>query len=76
MGMSGKRIAHKHYRLDAAKIQRAQKLMRAATETDTIERALDVVIAEHERNAAAREANERFVRSGARIRDVYGTLEE
>ena len=29
----------------------------------------------HERNRAAREANERFIKSGIRIRDVYGKLE-
>ncbi len=76
MGMAGKRIAHKHFRLNAAKIKRAQRLMQAGTETETIERALDAVITEHERNEAAREANERFVKSGVVIRDVYGTLEK
>jgi hypothetical protein len=48
--------------------------MQAGTETETIERALDAVIAEHERNRIAREANERFLRSGIKIRDVYGKL--
>ena len=76
MGTAGTRIAHKHFRLNAAKIKRAQKLMKAGTETETIERALDAAIAEHERNKAAREANERFVKSGIVIRDVYGTLEK
>ena len=76
MGTAGTRIAHKHFRLNAAKIKRAQKLMKAGTETETIERALDAVIAEHERNQAAREANERFVKSGIVIRDVYGKLEK
>jgi SOS response regulatory protein OraA/RecX len=76
MGMPGNRIAHKHFRLNAAKIKRAQKLMQAGTETETIERALDAVITEHERNEAAREANERFAKSGVVIRDVYGTLEK
>jgi ribosomal protein S4 len=70
------RIAHKHFRLDAAKIKRAQRLLKTGTETETVNRALDVVIAEHERNQLTREANERFVKSGIEIRDVYGKLAE
>lgn len=67
--------AHKHFRLDAAKIRRAQKVLRAGTETEAIERALDLVISEHERNRLAAQANERFVKSGISIKDVYATLE-
>jgi hypothetical protein len=70
------RIAHKHFRLDVSKIKRAQRLMKTSTETETIDRALDAVIAEHERNRLTREANERFVSSGIEIRDVYGNLAE
>ncbi len=65
---------HKHFRLDAGKIKRAQKLLGARTETETIERALEEVISERERNRRAWEANERFLRSGVEIRDVYGKL--
>ena len=68
--------SHKHFRLDSAKIKHAQKVLRAGTETETIERALDLVISEHERNRLAVQANERFVKSGAAIRDVYGNLEQ
>ena len=66
------RIAHKHFRLDVAKI--AQRLLKTGTETETLDRALDVAIAEYERNRLTREANERFVRSDIEIRDVYGKL--
>lgn len=76
MGNARSRIAHKHFRLDAAKIKRAQRLLKARTETETVDRALDVVIAEHERTRLTREANERFVKSGIEIRDVYGKLAE
>ena len=68
------RVSHKHFQLDAVKIRRAQKVLRAKTETETIERALDAVIAEHKRNQLAIEANERFVKSGIAIKDVYGKL--
>ena len=70
------RIRHKHFRLDSNKISRAQKLLRAETETETIERALDLVLSEHQRNRLAWEANERFLQSGIEIKDVYGKVAE
>jgi hypothetical protein len=66
---------HKHFQLDSIKIKRAQKALRADTETETIERALDLAIAEHESNRLALEANLRFVKSGVEIEDVYGNLD-
>ena len=72
----GKTRAHKHFRLNSAKLRRAQKLLRAGTETEAVERALDLVIAEHERNRITAEANERLIKSGVAIKDVYGLLEE
>jgi ribosomal protein S4 len=76
MSTARNRIAHKHFRLDAAKIKRAHRFLKTGTETETLDRALDVVIAERERNRLTREANERFVKSGIEIRDVYGKLAE
>lgn len=73
MATAPKRL-HKHFQLDPAKIKRAQKVLRARTETEAIERALDFAIAEHEKNRLALIATERFVKSGIQIRDVYGTL--
>lgn len=70
-----RRLTHKHFRLDGAKIRRAQRVLRTGTETETIERALDLAIAEEERNRLTAAANERFVRSGIEIKDVYGKLE-
>jgi len=68
--------SHKHFRLNATKIKRAQKMLRADTETETIERALDLVISEHEKNRLTAKANEHFVRSGITVKDVYATLEQ
>jgi hypothetical protein len=39
-------IKHKHLRLDQLKIDRARRVLRLRTEQETIERALDLVIAE------------------------------
>ncbi len=69
-------VAHKHFRLNAGKIRRVQRLLGAGTETETIERALDEVIAERRRSRLAREANERFIKSGIPIEDAYGKLAE
>lgn len=68
--------SHKHFRLNDAKIKRAKKLLRADTDTEAIEKALDLVISEYERNKIAAEANERFVNSGIEIEDVFGALEK
>ncbi len=62
-------------RLKAAKVKRVQEALGSRTETEDIEQALDLVIAEGERNRLALEANERFFKSGAGIKDVYGKLD-
>lgn len=73
MAIATKRT-HKHFQLDSAKIKRAQKALRAKTETEAIERALDFAIAEHEKNRLVLQATERFLKSGIEIKDVYGSL--
>ena len=67
--------AHKHFQLDSVKIKRAQKLLHAKTETETIERALDFLLTEHESNRLAFEATARFLRSGGEIKDIFGKLD-
>jgi hypothetical protein len=76
MATAKRRVTHKHFQLDSTKIRRAQNVLRARTETETIERALDAILAEDERNRLVEEANERFLSSGVNIRDVYGKLED
>ena len=72
---TAKSRSHKHFQLDAMKIKRAQKALQAKTETETIERALDLAIAEHRKNRLALDANDRFVTSGIDIKDAYGSLD-
>jgi hypothetical protein len=74
MATAGNRI-HKHFQLDAKKITRAQKLLRAKTETETIEKALDRVIQEERSNRLIREAHRRFIESGVQIKDIFGALD-
>lgn len=76
MATAKNRTIHKHFRLDSIKLKHAQKVLETRTETETVERALDLAISEHERNRLAAEANQKFLKSGVVIRDVFGTLEK
>lgn len=73
---SRQRTVHKNFRLDPVQIARAQKVLGASTETETIIRALDHVISEAERNRLTIHANQRFLKSGVVIQDVFGSLAE
>ena len=66
--------AHKHVRLDGAKLKRVQKVLGARTETETIERAFDRILSEEEKDEIVRKAHERFFRSGVKIEDVFEKL--
>lgn len=52
-----KKRAHKHYRLDPAKIKRVQKEMGAKTETEAIDRALDSFLSDREKDLLVEEAH-------------------
>jgi hypothetical protein len=67
-------IVHKHFRLDKNKLKRAQALLKATTETEAVERALDLAIEEQERNRIVEKAHREFLESGIVIRDVFGRL--
>ena len=68
------RRKHKHLLLDQEKIEKAQKALGARTETETIERALEIVIGEDEKNRRAWTATEKLLKSGIEIKDVFGHL--
>lgn len=72
------RRKNKHLILDQTKLKKAQKVLGAKTETEAIERALDSVIDEDERNRRAWTAHERFLRAakreGLQIKDAFGRL--
>jgi hypothetical protein len=76
MGTASDVVVHKHFRLSQNKIKRAQALLEAATETEAVNRALDMAIEEQERNRIVENAHREFVESGIVIRDVFGRLEE
>lgn len=74
MATTRSRTVRKNFRLDPAQIARAQKVLGAATETETIIRALDRVISEAERDQITAAANQRFLKSGIVIEDAFGSL--
>lgn len=74
MATAKSRVIHKHFRLDHVKLKRAQRVLEATTETEAVERALDLAISEYERNRLTYEANRKFLRSGITIRDVFASL--
>ena len=76
MPAASRRAIPKNFRLDPVQIAQAKKALGASTDTETIVRALDLVISETTRNRLAAEANSRFLKSGIVIRDVYGSLED
>jgi hypothetical protein len=67
MASARTRIERKHFWLDVVKIKRAHQFLKAGTQTETLDQALDFGIAEHQRNRLTREANERFVKSEIEI---------
>jgi hypothetical protein len=66
---------NKHLILDQQKLTRAQKILATKTETETIERALELVISEAEKDRRAWAATEKLIRSGIQIQDVFGRLD-
>ena len=59
-------LRHKHVQLDQGKLNRAREILRAKTETETLERALDIVVGEAEIDTALKK-----VRGKGRIRKVF-----
>lgn len=69
----------KHVLLNQSRLKKAQELLGAKTESETIERALERVITDTENDRDAWAAHERFVKNliakEAEIVDVFGRLE-
>jgi len=57
-------LAHKHLKLDQAKIDKARRLLGVRTEQETVERALELVVAE-----------EPILRAHRRVKGVGGVVE-
>jgi hypothetical protein len=60
-------LRHKHLKIDQRKLDRAKRILRLATEQETIDRALDAILTEAEILRAHRK-----VRSVGGFADVFG----
>ena len=49
-------LRHKHVRIDQLKLERAKKLLEASTDTETLDRALTLVVTEAEIDSSLRRA--------------------
>lgn len=47
-------LRHKHVRLDQAKLDRVRRILGAETDTEALDRALDIVVAENEIDSVLR----------------------
>jgi hypothetical protein len=59
-------VRHKHLRIDQAKLDRARKVLSAATETEALDRALTLVVSEADIDTALRQ-----VAGKGRLRKVF-----
>jgi hypothetical protein len=50
-------VRHKHIRIDQTKLDKARKILAAATETEALDRALTLVVSEAEVDAVLREVS-------------------
>ena len=66
---------NKHLILDQAKLTKARQILGAKTETEAIDRALEQVISEAEKDRRAWAATEKLVKSGIQIKDVFGRVD-
>jgi hypothetical protein len=65
--MGAPALKHKHVRLDQAKLDRARRILAVNTDTEALDRALNLVVAEAEIDAVLR-----GVRGKGRIERVFG----
>lgn len=52
--MASSTLRHKHVRIDQAKLEKAKRVLEARTDTEALDRALDLVVSEGDIDAALR----------------------
>ncbi len=65
-------LRHKHMKLDQQKIDRAKKILKAKTEAEAMDKALDTVIQENQETLRKRKVMKRIIE----LRSSLGTLRE
>jgi hypothetical protein len=64
--MASSALRHKHVRIDQAKLEKAKQVLEARTDTETLDRALSLVVSEGEIDAALR-----GIRGKGRLKKVF-----
>lgn len=64
--MAASPLRHKHVRLDQVKLRKAKRILEAETDTETLDRALELVVSEAHIDAVLRR-----VRGKGRLRKVF-----
>ncbi len=67
---------HKYSILNQSKISRAKEILGTRTDSETVEKALDLIISKAEKNKIAFDATEKLLKSGVKVIDVFGNLEK
>lgn len=67
-------IRDKHIRLDQKKIERAMEILKAKTETETIDKALELVVARDKYTIKRKEIMKRILARKERLRAVKGDV--
>ncbi len=65
-------LRYKHLRLDQGKIERAKKILKAKTETETMDKALEKIIQEEKQKLRRRSLMKRIVQ----LRNSLGKIKE
>ncbi len=64
--MASSALRHKHVRIDQAKLEKAKQVLDARTDTETLDRALSLVVTEGEVDSALR-----AVRGKAKLKKLF-----
>lgn len=75
MNRTKNKTRQKQLLVDETKLRRVQKIFGVSTEAEAVERALDEVLTEHERNRLAWRAHQQFLKGDGEIKDVYGLFD-
>jgi hypothetical protein len=69
-------LKHKHMVMDEKKLKRCQKLLGTKNERETVDKALELVLAEAEKDMAIEQLHKRITSRPVWIEDPYGRVKD
>lgn len=67
-------VKDKHFKLDELKIKKAKEILKARSETEAVEKALELVITTHAAVVEKNEVFQRIITRRARMADIRGDV--